>query len=229
MKFLVFFGALCLTLVFAGNLFAGEVTLRWNANGETDLSGYNVYYGKSSRRYGAPVKIGKKTSCTISNLDTGTNYYFSITALDTGGNESGYSAEIKAAAKAAATTAKTKVALWWTTYSNRSKAVLVKIYDGSTLLARVKVNQRLNGGKWNTLGSYTFKSTPKVRVVANGTGTVCADAVRVTKPDGTKIIVDNGDRATSKTGTWMASSGAKYYGRKSVYAKDDANYTFTMK
>jgi hypothetical protein len=235
-------GAICFSVVFAADLLAGEVKLTWKANSESDLSGYNVYCGKSSRRYGPPVKAGKSTTCTLSNLEAGTTYYFAITALDTSGNESGYSAEIKAAPKAAPKAAtkaatsssapgkvKASVALWWTTDKNRSSTVPVEIYDGSTLLAKVKVNQKGNGGKWNTLGSYTFSNAPKVVVVANGTGTVCADALMITGPDGSKVIVDNGKANTSQTGTWKVSSGANYYGSKSVFAKDNATYTFKAK
>lgn len=67
----------------------GQVTLAWNANGEPDLAGYNVYlsadganYGKSN---GAPV-VG--TGYAVTGLTNGTVYYFKVTALDTSGNES---------------------------------------------------------------------------------------------------------------------------------------------
>jgi fibronectin type 3 domain-containing protein len=232
MKRFGFWGVLVLPFVLASTLMAGEVTLQWNANSEADLSGYNVYYGTSSRSYGPPVSAGKKTSFTVSNLKAGTQYYLAVTAVDTAGNESGYSKEIQTSttdAAAGSETNKTKVDLWWTEYSNRSTAVVVKIYDGSTVIDKIKVNQRANGGRWNTLGYYSFKSTPKIRIVANGTGTACADAARITKPNGKKIVVDNGDANASKSGTWKRSYGINYYGRKSLFANNDASYTFKMK
>jgi len=228
----------------AADLFAGEVMLSWTANREADLSGYHLYYGKSSRRYGSPIKLGKTTTYTVTKLDTGDSYYFALTAVDTAGNESGYSGEIKAVAKASPSspsaaepaqtaasavpkvTGKVKLHLRWTAYANRSKAVPVKIYDGSKLLAKTKVNQRKNGGRWNSLGTYTFKKGARVVIVANGTGTACADALRLTRSNGNKIFLDNGQAGTSQTGTWARSLGAKPYGGHSVYANRDATYTF---
>jgi hypothetical protein len=215
--------------LFAASLLAGEITLQWNSNSEADLNGYYVYYGKTSRQYGVPIKIGNSTNYTVPNLDAGSSYYFAVTALDTSGNESGFSTEIKAAATESSNTGgtgQTTVSLWWTAYSTRSTAVPVKIYDGSSLLATVKVNQKLDGGKWNTLGAYNFSGTPKIVVVADGTGTACADAVKVTTPDGTIAIVDNGQANTSQTGTWKTSSGTGAYGASSVYASSSATYTF---
>lgn len=70
------------------------VTLSWNRNTETDLSFYRVYYGTSSRNYSNSIGVGMTTSSTISNLTSGTIYYFAITAVDTSGNQSPYSQEI---------------------------------------------------------------------------------------------------------------------------------------
>lgn len=233
-----------LPFLLVADLLAGEVALTWSANREADLSGYHLYYGKASRRYGSPIKLGKATAYTLTNLDTGSTYYFSLTAVDTAGNESGYSAEIKAVAKASAASASAaepdqtaaiavpkvtgtvKLHLWWTTYASRSKAVPVKIYDGSKLLAKTKINQRKNGGRWNSLGTYTFKKGARVVIVANGTGTACADALRLTRSNGNKIFLDNGQAGTSQTGTWARSQGANPYGGHSVYANRDATYTF---
>ncbi|NOS79567.1 MAG: hypothetical protein HOP35_16675 [Nitrospira sp.] len=70
------------------------VTLSWNRNTEPDLSFYRVYYGTSSRNYSNSMGVGTTTSSTISNLTSGTIYYFAITAVDTSGNQSPYSQEI---------------------------------------------------------------------------------------------------------------------------------------
>jgi hypothetical protein len=75
---------------------SASVTLTWNANGESDLQGYRVYYGTSSQNYTTNTDVGKVTSYTVSGLATGITYYFAITALDTAGNESGYSGEVTA-------------------------------------------------------------------------------------------------------------------------------------
>ena len=72
----------------------GSAIVTWNANTESDLSGYRVYYGTSSRNYPNSISVGKVTSATISGLTKGTKYYFALKAVDTGGNLSGYSAEV---------------------------------------------------------------------------------------------------------------------------------------
>jgi hypothetical protein len=73
-----------------------SVTLTWNANGESDLQGYRVYYGTSSRNYTTNTDVGNVSSYTVSGLSTGATYYFVVTALDSSGNESNFSSEVSA-------------------------------------------------------------------------------------------------------------------------------------
>jgi hypothetical protein len=72
-----------------------------------------------------------------------------------------------------------QVSLWWTEWSNRFPDVPVEIYDGDTLLDVIKVNQQLNGGKWNVLGTYEFSGKASVVVVSEGDGSTSADAARL--------------------------------------------------
>jgi hypothetical protein len=73
-----------------------------------------------------------------------------------------------------------QLSMWWTTWSSRSAKVPVDIqYSGGT--ARVYINQQLNGGKWNSLGTYSFEAgkTYKVTITARpGPSSTCADAVK---------------------------------------------------
>lgn len=71
----------------------GVVVLSWSANSESDLQGYKVYYGTSSRAYVFSRLIGNQTVYTLNQLEAGKIYYFAVTAVDTSGNESGYSEE----------------------------------------------------------------------------------------------------------------------------------------
>ena len=85
---------LWLTFVFScAALYGADVVLQWDANSETDLAGYRVYYGTSSRSYGSPIDVGNTTTYTVSNLAAGT-YYFAVTAYNTSNAESGYSNEV---------------------------------------------------------------------------------------------------------------------------------------
>lgn len=70
----------------------GVVKVTWAANGEADLAGYKLYVGTRSGVYMQTIDVGKTTSYSIT-LPKGVTYFFSVTAYDTSGNESGRSAE----------------------------------------------------------------------------------------------------------------------------------------
>jgi len=77
---------------------SGTVSLNWNNNTEVDLAGYNVYrsttsgsgYGKLN---GSPLGSSDYADNSVTN---GTTYYYVVTAVDTGSNESGDSSEVSA-------------------------------------------------------------------------------------------------------------------------------------
>jgi hypothetical protein len=72
-----------------------SVTLGWNASTETNLSGYNLYYGTASRSYAGYKPVSSTvTSTSITNLTPGTTYFFAVTAKNGVGLESGYSGEV---------------------------------------------------------------------------------------------------------------------------------------
>jgi hypothetical protein len=75
----------------------GSLTLRWTANGESDLAGYKIYVGTASGTYsfpGSAFVVGKVTSYTLANLPKGQTYFLAISAYDRAGNESVLSAEV---------------------------------------------------------------------------------------------------------------------------------------
>ena len=69
------------------------VTLSWTANTESDLGGYKIYYGLSSRVYPNVVDATNVTSYTLP-IEAGVDVYLALTAYDTSGNESGFSSEL---------------------------------------------------------------------------------------------------------------------------------------
>ncbi len=76
-----------------------------------------------------------------------------------------------------------KVEAWWTAGGNRS-ATAPYLVDHSGGTTTVSTNQQANGGKWNSLGNYSFNSgTRTVRLSCWTTSGfyVIADAVRLTK------------------------------------------------
>ena len=68
--------------------------LSWDANSESDLAGYIVYYGTSASNLNQQVDVGLpqiqsgRVSHRISGLSPGMTYYFEVTAYDTSNNES---------------------------------------------------------------------------------------------------------------------------------------------
>lgn len=83
---------------------AASVQLSWTApitNADsTPLAGYKLYYGETSvvvsGLYQFSIDVGNQTTYTLSGLQEGTLYYFSVTAYDTSANESDYSNEVSA-------------------------------------------------------------------------------------------------------------------------------------
>ena len=76
---------------FAAN---GSISLAWDRSTETDVVGYKVYWGTSSRLYTAQQDNQNEITATISNLEVGSRYYFAVTAYNQSGLESAYSQEV---------------------------------------------------------------------------------------------------------------------------------------
>lgn len=87
----------------SGNASGNSATLTWeapttNVDGTpiNDLAGFKIYYGTSSGNYTQAVDAGNATTYTFNNLSPGM-YYFTVTAYDTSGYESGFSNEVSKA------------------------------------------------------------------------------------------------------------------------------------
>jgi uncharacterized membrane protein YgcG len=90
-------------LFLAAPALSADVTLAWDPNGEVDLEGYGVYFnlGASGPPYDlfGYVTLQELTdpdnpAFVVTGLAKGSSYYFAVTAYDTAGNESGYSAPV---------------------------------------------------------------------------------------------------------------------------------------
>lgn len=83
-----------------------DVTLQWDANIESDLEGYLIYYdsdasgepydGSGAVEGVSPIDVGNVTEFTVHGLPDGQVFYFSVTAYDNEELESGYSNEVDA-------------------------------------------------------------------------------------------------------------------------------------
>jgi hypothetical protein len=71
-----------------------SVTLAWNRSTSTNVTGYRVYYGASSRNYTNSAVAGNVTTNTVPGLASGVTYFFAVTAYNASGLESTFSNEI---------------------------------------------------------------------------------------------------------------------------------------
>lgn len=72
----------------------GFVSVAWDSNTETNLSGYRIFWGTNSRQYTASKSVGKVTKATINGLTWGQSYYFAATAFNRDCLESDFSNEV---------------------------------------------------------------------------------------------------------------------------------------
>jgi uncharacterized repeat protein (TIGR02543 family) len=112
-----------------------SVTLAWDANLESNLAGYKLYYGGASRSYTNVVNVGTALSAPLNLLEGGT-YYFAVTAVNTQGAESDYSTEVSYSIPAIGSTI------------------------SMTALGSGTINPNLNGQLLNVGWPYTVRAIP---------------------------------------------------------------------
>ena len=66
---------------------ASQLDLSWNANGEGDLAGYNVYRSATSGSGFSQIGSSATSSYPDTGLDLSTTYYYQVSAVDTSNNE----------------------------------------------------------------------------------------------------------------------------------------------
>ncbi len=86
-----FFIALALSLtLFCGTVLGGEVALKWTRNTDTTTTGYEIRYGKTYGDYPNIIDVGNTDHFTVSGLEPGNVYYFTVNAYSVNDVKSGY-------------------------------------------------------------------------------------------------------------------------------------------
>ena len=75
---------------------AASLTLAWDPPTDGLTTGYIVYYGTASHSYTQQVGVGGATLYTVTGLNDGTTYYFSLRGHDALGVLSDFSSEVQA-------------------------------------------------------------------------------------------------------------------------------------
>jgi hypothetical protein len=154
------------------NAFSGALMVSWDANSETDLSGYRLYYGTEQANYSESVDVGNVNSYAVQNLTEGQTYYFVLTAYDQAGNESAPSDEVSAlisGPQTMATTDPSGVSVQWSPITGADSYHIYRSRDPyatvDTLVATVTDNSFLDDEHPKTKGYSCFY---KVKAVSGG-------------------------------------------------------------
>lgn len=150
--------------VLVAPVLAADVTLSWIANTEADLAGYKIYQSTISGQYGAPVAtVGKVTTQTLTlpTLTVDQTYFWTITAYDLAGNESGKSAEVSKLV--AGVPAVTKPGTPVLTVAAKETELLVAwepVSDGAGGTAKIDIRLGSPTDHWGLMVSQSCPSSP---------------------------------------------------------------------
>ncbi|MGQ0557097.1 MAG: fibronectin type III domain-containing protein [Nitrospiraceae bacterium] len=74
----------------------GTATLSWDARERADLAGHKIYQATAPGAYGAPIATVPVavTNYSVTGLEAGTTYFFTVTAYNADGAESSFSNEV---------------------------------------------------------------------------------------------------------------------------------------
>lgn len=71
-----------------------QVNLSWDAHADPAVTGYRVYFGTASGVYVGSMAVGGTTTASVPGLADGVSYFFALTAVNSSGLESDFSAEV---------------------------------------------------------------------------------------------------------------------------------------
>ena len=83
---------LCQFSLLTAQIKVNYVLISWHENIESDLAGYNVYFGIDSTYLNNKISCGMNDELLlVDKLNVNQKYFFAVTAYDSTGNESEYS------------------------------------------------------------------------------------------------------------------------------------------
>ena len=215
--------------------FAADITLRWDANTETDLAGYKLYYksdtsgspydGTGANQGPSPVDIPlgslgdpNNPEFTITGLDAGHIYFLVLSAYDTSDNESGYSNEVSTFYISSPQNGFCVNYAGHTSFNVSGRGAggaNVEIYSGGTLVGTTTANA---DGSWSADVNFTSVSegaislSAKINTVISNTvtGTLDISAPQISSTPTITEITENTaviEWTTNEPGTSMVQYG----------------------
>lgn len=140
------------------HLGATSLLVQWNANTESDLSGYLVYVGNAPGNYTSCTDVGKVTSYQVKDVAPGKTYYVALMAYDTSGNESGYSQEVRAVIPASAFPATTPSIRLLSPVAGSVLALVPQLRWSAQLLTNFSLYLAIDGAAYHRVYSGTNTS-----------------------------------------------------------------------
>ena len=188
-----------------------QVSLSWSPVGDLDLAGYNVYRATTS---GGPYTQINGALVVTANFDdtgvsNGVTYYYAITAQDTVGNESAFSAEVQATPQQPASSV-----VWINEFhydnagADSGEFIEVAGTAGTNLSGWSLVGYNGNGG--GVYKTVTLSGTIPSQQNGKGTLSFSFTSLQNGSPDGIALVQADGTvvEFLSYEGTLVASGGA---------------------
>jgi len=151
---------------------AANVTLAWDANQESDLKGYILYYGTSSGQYTSNIDVGNVTQYTTPDLQDGT-YYFTVTAYNEADDESDYSVELPYTVGSPNNNPTYSITATAGANGSISPSGTVSVSHGSDKAYTIAANQNyqvlavyVDGNSQGAVTSYTFKNVTQNHTIS---------------------------------------------------------------
>ncbi|RYD59668.1 MAG: tandem-95 repeat protein, partial [Verrucomicrobiaceae bacterium] len=210
----LFVAAFCL----AGSVFAAgtnSVSLAWDRNPETNISGYRLQYGLTQGTFPNVIDAGNATSATVTGLNQGTTYYFTVVAYNTMGQTSPSSSVVTYTVPGAPNTAPTANSFSLTVTEDEAAGATGSGSDGEgDTLAYTVVSAPAKGTLTGTAPNWTY--TP----VNNATG---SDSFTYRANDG----VLNSENATVSI-TITPVNDAPLAGAKNLTVQEDGTLSIAL-
>lgn len=171
-----------MSLFVPGNLFAGSLTLSWDPSTSTNVGGYKLYYGSSTKKYTSSIDTGKSTTYQVTGLTAGATYFFAVTAYNAGKTaESSYSNELSGTVPNAVT----NLTVNFTANTTSGSGPLIVAFTPTT-------TGTVTGWNWNFGDPAIPLSTGKNPVVTYSKPGTYTVSLKVTGPSGSVTATKTG-------------------------------------